>query len=391
MASGLGSYNAANLGRDLVAQAAALSLTPSVVSVYGYTGGPSTTQSVLVSSGAAGAPYTVRSSAAWLQAAAGTVGQGLTWSVHPAGLSPGTYTGTITVSGPGSSAILHVTYAVTPPATMAVTPGAIAFSEVAVGTNGQETPPGCTNTIWRDELAGAVGGTVPTRSAEAPSLATLQIANSGPSGSVLHWSAVLVNVTGAWLSQDLEPPGAVIQQSATAPIVSTQGAQAAGTSGALDLAALANANVLSGEAGLNQGTYHGTVLIYDLADPLTQLKVPVTLVLGNGTHTPTMTATPASLSDSLPSGQRSTTSVALTDAAKTCGYQYSASSSVPWAIVDPASAIGAVSAGATASSALPLDIDASGMSPGTYHGTVTIQSANAEPDPVVVPITLTVT
>ncbi len=393
MASGLGSYNAANLGADLVAQAGTLRVTPDAVTMYGYTKGLPTTQAVVVSSGAASGPFTVATSAAWLHASAGTIGSSLTWSVDPTGLAPGTYHGTITLSGPASTATLKVAYVVTPPASMTVSPGALTFTEAAVTSGGAPTGASCNSTIWNDELEGAVGGAAPSKTRIAPSLQTLHITNSGPAGSVLHWSAFFGSVTSSWLSQDIDPTGATgatVAQEPTQPIVNTQGAQAAGTSGALPLASLANVNTLGGYSDMNQGTYHGLVLISDLADPQRVVAVPATLILGDGTHTPVVTASPTSLSAATASGQTAVTGLVLSDAAKSCGYAYSVSSDVPWAIVDPSSSTGTVGTGG-GTTTVPITVDSSGMAAGTYHGTITVQSANAEPNPITVPITLTVT
>jgi hypothetical protein len=391
MASGLGSYNAANLGADLVAQATELSVTPDAVTMYGYTKGRPTTQPVLVSSGAASSIYSVSASAPWINVAS-RIPHGspnLSWSVDPTGLSPGTYSGTITVSGLNGSATLHITYVVTPPASMSVSPGALSFSESAVDSKGAPTAPSCNSSLWLDELEGSVGGVTPTRTQLAPSLQTLHIANTGPAGSVLHWSAVFGSVTGSWLTQDIAPPNTSAAQTPTAPIVSTQGAQAAGSSASVPLASIANVNSLGGYSNMNEGTYHGLVIISDLADPQRVVAVPASLVLGAGTHTPTVATSPSSLAVTVPSGQVTAAALTLADSAKACGYSYSLQSDVPWAIVDPASYLGTLApAGGQAS--VPIRFDASGMAPGTYHGTITVQSTNAEPNPHPVPVTLTV-
>src|SRR5581483_10200099 len=366
-----------NLGADLVTQADTLHVTPSDVTMYGYTKGLPTTQPVVVSSGAAGTDYTATSSAPWLHAQNGSVGSPLTWSVDPTGLAPGTYAGTITIAGTSSAAILDVSYEVTPPASMTVSPGALSFSESAVTTKGAPTAATCHSTLWGDELEGAVGGVTPARTAIASSLQTVHITNSGPAGSVLHWSAFFGSVTSSWISQDLNPPGAKVAQEPTQPIVSTQGAQAAGTSGDLSLASTANANTLGGYSDMNQGTYRGLVMISDLADPQRVVSVLATVGLGTGAHTPVVTTSPTTISASVPAGQNSTTGLVLRDAAKSCGYAYSVSSDVPWAIVDPNSDVGVVAPGG-GSDTVALTFDASGMSPGTYRGTITVQSANAE-------------
>jgi hypothetical protein len=305
-------------------------------------------------------------------------------------LKAGNYTGTLTVSGHGSTSVLSISYTVTPPATISVSPGALGFSEVAVDSRGAPTGPSCNATIWNDELAGSVGGTTPTAAADATSRRTLTIGNSGPAGSVLHWIAYFYSDTGSWLSQDLDPPGAKVEETATGPVVSTSGTQAAGTKGQLLLASIANANFLGGYPDMNQGTYRGEVVVYDLADPHTAVTVPATLVLGDGSKTPTLVAAPASLAVSASADFMTTTALTLSDGSKGCGFAYSTSSSVPWATVDPDLYSGTVGTGA-ATSTIPITVDTSGLSAGTYRGVVTVQSQNAEPNPFTVPITLKVT
>src|SRR5207302_8840967 len=58
MASGLGSMDVAKLGRDLVKQAASVTVTPSSQAVYGYVGGPATTSPVSVTTGYRTSPFT---------------------------------------------------------------------------------------------------------------------------------------------------------------------------------------------------------------------------------------------------------------------------------------------------------------------------------------------
>ena len=390
MASGLGSYNAANLGADLVAQATQLNVTPEVANLYGYTHGPSTSDGVVVSSGFNGAPYTATSSASWLHVANGSIGGKLKWSASPTGLAPGTYTGTIAVTGHGSTGDLSVTYQVTPPASIAVTPWTLTFSEAAVDSTGAPTTPSCGSTIWDDEAAGSDGGTAPSAKSDAPSKQVLTIINNGKPGSVLHWAAFFYSETSAWLNEDLDPPGSTVQETATQPAVNTTGVLANGASAPVDLVSLADGNSVGGYPDMNQGTYHGVVVVYDLADPLAEVRVPAIMVLGAGSGTPTMEVTPTSLAVTVKSGSTASTSLTLSDGAKTCGYAYGAGTSVPWATVDPSEYSGSVGAGA-ATSTLPIDIDASGLAPGTYHGEIKVQTQNAEPNPVLVPITLTVT
>jgi kumamolisin len=389
MATGLGSINVANLGHDLIAQATALTLTPNQVNVFGQTGGPSTTTPVLVSSGYSGDPFNVLSNASWLHVSAGTIGHNLTWSVNPTGLSPGIYHGVILVAGQGTYATLAVTYEVTRPASISLNPGGITFSESAVTSTGKATTPSCNDTLWNDELTGTAGGTQSPRNDLASTLSTLDITNSGPAGSLLHWAAYLNQDTGGWLNPDLDPPGAKPAQSAQPTLVPTEGTTDAGASTPLYLASLANSETVGGAPIMNQGTYKGEVVIFNLADPTQTATVPVTLVLGDGKGTPTM-ATNSSISVSVTAGQITTSPLTLSDISKGCGYGYSVGSSVPWAIVPSAAADGTVPVGG-GTATVPLTIDASEMLPGVYHGEISIQSANAEPGVINVPITLTVT
>ncbi|HEY1827312.1 MAG TPA: S53 family peptidase [Acidimicrobiales bacterium] len=390
LATGLGSINAANLGADLVGQAAAITLTPNTVTLYGYTGGPSRTEPVTVSSGAAG-NYNAISNASWLHVSGGAFGHPLSWSANPAGLKAGNYTGTILAAINGSYATMTVNYVVTPPATLAVSPGSVHLSEQAVTTKGAPTGPTCNSTLWADELTSAVGGVTPSAAQLASTLGSVKITNNGPAGSQLHWMAFLDNDTSGWLSEDLSPAGASAAQVATQPLVNTAGTLAAGQSATVSLASIANVNAVDSLPDLlNQGTYHGEVIVADEANLSKVFFVPVTLTLGDGKGTPTAVSTPPAVNLTVPSGQSASTSVVLSDSSKACGYAYSVASNVPWASVPQGGAIGNVGGlGGTAS--VPITVDASGLSPGIYHGTLTEQSVNAEPNPLTIPITLTVT
>jgi hypothetical protein len=61
----------------------------------------------------------------------------------------------------------------------------------------------------------------------------------------------------------------------------------------------------------------------------------------------------------------------------------------PWATVDAALYSGTVAG--TSATTIPIAINAAKLKPGTYRTTVVVQSQNAEPNPVKMPLTLTVT
>jgi hypothetical protein len=426
MASGLGSIDAANLGADLIKQASRVQVTPSTVSMYGYLGGPTTTQPVSITSGARGSSFTARSNASWLHLSSttGTVPTTLSWFVSPKRLSLGTRTGTITVHGAdGSTATLTVVYQVTPRATLTVTPGSLKFSENAIDSSGNSVTPTCSNnldgksgTLWNDELK----DTLPldngsdTTPVDPNSRQQLEISNTGPASSVLHWQVFFYSFTSSWLSEDLypgskssNPPGSTgaqtnYQTEPSQPLVPTQGS-AAGGSGphVVYLASFGDANAEGGYPRLDQGTYPGIIEVKDLADPSNVVKVPVTLVLGSGQGTPTIAAEPKSASLTMDAGKTAIVNLALSDASKVCGYAYSLESDEPWATINADLFSGTVSVPAATSAPsasdtgggngfTPVTIDTTGMNPGEHVAYITVDSQNAVNNNMVIPITVTI-
>jgi hypothetical protein len=417
LASGLGSYDAANLGDDIVAEAARTELSPDVVQVYGYLQGPATTLPVVVSSGYTGSDFNASSDSRWLRVSASGVAPGhLDWTADPTGLRAGTYTGHVRVSGAGGGSTLTVVYQVTPRAVAAVSPASLSFHEGAIDSNGKPTPPTCGSNLWNDELKYSSYISSGTATPIDPqSRATLTISNSGPAGSVLHWSAFFYSAASGWLSQDLIPdydPSTAPQPVTTAqpPLVATEGALGAGQSYGLKLASLGDANRLGGFPQMNQGTYHGVLLLHDLADPSVELSVPATLVLGDGSGTPTVSVAPATVAVTMAAGSSKTVTLTLSDPAGDggCGYVYSAQAPGAAWLSLPAPAYSGEVGNAGGSSAasepllgpssdtgqgtgtVPLSIDTTGLAPGVYHAAVEIQSMDAEPNPTEVPVELVV-
>jgi hypothetical protein len=394
MASGWGTYDAGKLGPDLIADAGTLDVTPDAVDMYGYTGGPATQQSVAVSSGFASESISTASDAAWLTATSsgGTPGS-VRLTASPAGLAAGTYTGHVTVSAPGHSATVTVTYAVTPRAAIGVDHRTLAFSEHAVDSNGNPVTPTC-GVDWQDELNS--DGKPP----DPNSRRVLTVSNVGPPGSVLHWSAYFPAPIFGWLGPDLEPSSSA---PATTPsqggLVQTTGALEAGSSYAMKLA-----SVVSG-GGINPGLLHGSVVIRDLADPGDTLVVPATLLLGNASDvakTPRVVVAPAALTATLAPGGSTTVHLTLTDGGHSCGYRWSAAldsgrgGQLSWASVvngDAENALGGpdnTSRSGPTSASVGVALNATGLVAGVYHATVAIASFDAEPTPTRVPLVLQV-
>jgi kumamolisin len=403
MATGLGSIDAANLGADVIADAGHLDVTPQTVNLYGYLRGPSTTSPLSVTGDRSGT-FTATSAARWLHVRAGSFPGQLAWSASPRGLAAGSYTGTIAVHGPGgASASVNVSYQVTPRATISVPQTPLQFKERAIDSTGNTIAPTCGSTLWNDELKDlpALNGPGDTSAVDSSTKQQLTITNGGPAGSVLHWSAFFYSETGLWLSPDLQPSGVSLQIAPTAPLISTEGSLAAGAQSHVALASVANANAIGGYPPMEQGTYHGQVVIRDLGDPSVKVTVPAVLVLGSGNGTPTIAAAPGTISLTLAPGASQVVPITLSDSSKQCGYVYSVQTGAPWATVPPdlfSGEVAPVGPPPTTSAtdtgegdgSVPVTISAAGLSGGVYHTSVTINSQTAEPNPTVVPVTLTV-
>lgn len=247
------------------------------------------------------------------------------------------------------------------------------------------------------QLAGASGPVDPN------SRRTLRITNTGPAGSVLHYSAFFHTRTSSWLSEDLNPHNkpSGYQTTPSRPFVPTVGAVRSGKSAAIRLASLGNANGAGGYPPLNQGTYTGVVDIRDLADPSVLVKVPVKLVLGSGKQSSVIAAAPRAIKVALAPGQSKKVDLVLSDAAHKCGYAYSLQVTQPWVGVNPNLLSGGVgSSRATkppstndtgeGNGFTPLTISAKGLAKGVHHALVIVQSQNAVRNPTVVHVTLTV-
>jgi kumamolisin len=377
MASGLGSVDVANLGTDLVASAGGITLTPASEQMYGYTnGGPTTTAPVSVtapSSVSADTAFTASSNAGWLVVSpTGSASGSLSWHVDPTGLSAGTYEGQITVTAADhSTATLSVAYTVTPPAKIRLLTRSLHFTEQQVKPMGAKTVKICGAPLWGDELEfrGTLPGllNVSVPGDEAPSTRrALRLANAGATGSVLHYS---IDQTGvSWVSNDLDPKSdpAGVRLKPEQPLVPSVGSLATGRAAAIRLVSLANGNTIGGYPSLQQGTYHGTIVIRDAADPADVVRVPLTLTLGSGAGTPRIGVSSHRLAITAAPGSSKRIVLGLSDPGASCSYGYTTQTSASWL----------------------------GLSPkrhaGVHHATITVTSLNAAVATVKVPVTLTV-
>jgi kumamolisin len=398
MATGLGSYDATNLGADLVKLASRVALSERRVSVYGYTKGVATTSPVVVSSGAHAVAYQAHSNRKWLHVKSGKSTGKLHWSVSPKGLKPGTYKGTIAVRAHGHRTALAVVYSVTRPAKLVLSTKSLEFGEPAWDSKAQPTTATCGDTLWGDELFDDVNESTGTK-VPATSEKILKIKNGGLKRSVLHWQAFPYSDASGWLSTPITRGS--IQTKPSRPLVPTDGTEKHGQVGDLRLASLANSNALGGYPRMNQGTYRGAIKVVDLADPKHVQIVQTSLRLGTGKHTPTVRASVPSTISLGPSASTTVTLKISNSAAKSCGFDYSVSSNHSWAVPnaeDYSGTVAATGSGAVGGSdtgsgtgAVPVVISAKGLSKGTHVLTLTIQSENAAPNPVTKTIKVKVT
>jgi hypothetical protein len=385
MATGLGSYDAAALGDDLVAAAERVTLTPDHVTVYGYRHGVATTAPVVVSSGYRSSTYTAVSNQRWLRVKAGKAPGRLRWSVSPAGVASGSHHGTITIHSKGHKSTLHVTYSVSPRAKLDVSKTHLRFHEIALNGAGRPTIATCAGPIWDDEFYDAVNGSR-GHTASPRSKQKLRISNVGPPGSRLHWQAFPASQIGSWLGVDLQHgkrktrPGPAL--------VPTDGTATRGHSDVLPLVSLGNSNTLGGYPGMQQGTYHGNVKVYDLADPRIVRTVHARLTLGNGRQTPFVRSFEPTSAKTVKAGGHTTFNIELSDGSGGCGYSYSTGTNRSWAAPTGTSFAGRVSPHGTAT--VTINVSAENLKPGAHPFVVTVQSQDAEPNPSRIPLTLMV-
>ena len=383
-----------------LAPPAQLSLSPSALMFDGVAGAASpVSKSIAVASTASALAYSVTSSAPWLSAspASGTTPANAVVTANTAGLTVGTYSGTLTFTPPAGSTTqtVVVTLNVTPAPQLAVTPVALTFDSQTGGAApaaksmnvaSAGTPLNFTvssNAAWLSAspstgatpspvsvsvnpaglAAGSYSGTI-TISAPGATAQTVAVTLNVVASPQLTLSPSALTFFGAGSqSVTVGSTGSVLSYSASSNaawlIVSPP-------SGATPGALSATTNV----SGLAPGTYSGLITVS--APGATTQTVAVTLTVAS--VSPQLTVTPASLSFD-GSGVRSV-SVGSTGAV----LNYTAVSTAPWLTVAPA-------AGATPAT-LTLTAAASGLAPGAYSASIVISAPGAASQTVAVSLNI---
>ena len=242
-------------------------------------------------------------------------------------LTPGTYTGTVTVTatGPGGAAVANSPLTI--PVAFYVTTGSLALNQSSLS------------------FQQAAGGPAPVN----------QTVNITSTGTALGFAALAFNSgTAQWLT---------VSQSGATP-----GSISVGANG----------------AGLAMGTYSGTVTVFATTPNAgnSPVAIPVTLTINAGT----ISASPTSLTfteafGGSPSGAQTVT-ISGTPGAISFQAGASTGNSGNWLKVTPAS-------GSTPAT-LQVSIAPNTMAIGSYSGSVTVTAAGALGSPVTIPVTLNV-
>jgi uncharacterized protein (TIGR03437 family) len=283
----------------------------------------------LDTSGTQSLDYTIvpDANASWLSATGpGPAPSTLTVTVNPAGLQPGTYQGTITLSAPTAG---NNPFTIPVTLTVSAAPTIVA-SPVSLAVTYRQLDP-------------------------LPTPVTLGVTSSGNNFAY----TADVSPAGSWLS-----------------ILGI--AAAARTAGQTPSTIQISIN----PTGLAVGTYQGSVILMSATAGNDPLTVPVTLTVLAGA---TLSVQPQQLTFSLTEGVdtgasgsiavSSSPAVSFTPSAQT-------TSGGNWLSV--------VSSGAQTPATLTVSVQSTGLSPGTYQGSITLTSAQATNSPVVIPVTLTI-
>lgn len=301
---------------------------------------PATLTLSLSNSGATTA-VAITSNASWLSATPTpiTVAPGtpvsITLTANPTGLAVGTYSGNLTFTpSTGTALVVPVTLNV------GVTGGTGAFS---VSPNPIPT------------FTFASGATIPSSQALVVTATTAAVTVTATSSTTTG---------GSWLT--VNPPTA---QTVTPGVPFTF-------------------TVSANPAGLQPGNYQGSVTITPQGGGAA-VTVPVTLTI---TGAPSIVLGPASFSFAYQTSTASPPAQFLTIGSTGAAIQWFLTATTEtggnWLVVTPAN--GQTSAAGGPPSTVPVQVNPSGLAPGTYKGTISVMSSGAVNSPQTVPVTLLV-
>jgi uncharacterized protein (TIGR03437 family) len=375
---------------------------------------------------------TTASGGNWLTAtpASGSGSATITVAAATAGLSPGSYTGTVTVTFPGSAVAAiatSITLTVLNPLAPSISPTQLTFSGSTTANPANQTlqltiPSGSPASTWTVSATTASGGnwlSVTPASGTGGAAITVAAASTGLAvGS--YSGSVTVNFPGSSVSPIIVPvtlsvinvspptvsptslsfvvtggvnPGAQALQltiptgsPATVWTVSITTASGGNWLGAAPASGSGSSQIGVGTAitGLVAGTYTGTVTIAFPGTAVASLQIPVTLTVSSPLAP---VVTPTSLSFAAPSGtspasQALQLTIPTSSSANVWTVSVTTASGGNWLSATPASGSGSGSINVSAS--------VTGLATGTYTGTVTVSFPGATVSPIQTPVTFAV-
>jgi uncharacterized protein (TIGR03437 family) len=343
-----------------------------------------------------------------------------TVTASPAGLSPGAYHGTITVTGDGaanSPLTLPVTLIVSPSPVLNVSPGEADFSyqigqaapasqQIQVTSSGLPLP-------FQTAAATDSGGNWVTVSSggTAPAVVDIRVDPSGLAPAT-YTGRVIISSAGAGNSPVTVPLTLTVTRAialsaspasltftyqagsatpAARQVTITSGGTPIGITtsigkGAPWLAATggtvtpATLSVTVDPAGLSPGSYDGLILVQSDSAANSPLQIPVTL---NVVQAPSLSVSPASLAFVAQAGgpPPAAQPVAVTSSGAALDFQSTVSEGASWLKVSGGSG--------TTPGSIQISVDSASLPAGNYAGTVLISSSSSN-STALVPVTLTI-
>jgi hypothetical protein len=424
-----------------VTPAPSLGVSPVSLSFAAQQGSAPPAQTLVISNMGGGTlQWTASEPIPWLlgSPASGSLGAGqstsMAVSVNTAGLAPGSYTGTITVTAPGATSsprTVEVTLTVTPVPALGVSPASLSFT-AEQGSN----PAGQTLTIsntgtgtlaWTATepipwLVGSPGSGSLGAGQSAPMAVSVNTAGLAP-GS--YSGTITVTAPGATssprtvaISLTVTPPASVpalgvspasmsfsaeqgsnptgqtltisntgtgtLAWTATEPIPWLVGNPGSGSLGTGQSASMA---VSVNTAGLAPGSYSGTIAVTAPGATSSPRTITVSLTVTPPAPTPTLGVSPASLSFTAEQGSNPAEQTLTISNTGTGTLAWTATEPIPWLVGSP----GSGSLGAGQSAPMAVSVNTAGLAPGSYSGTITVTSPGATNSPRAIAVSLTVT
>ena len=399
----------------VVSNAPTISLSPSSLNfTYQTDGSAPAAQSVSIA-GNSGLAFTATATGgSWLsvspRSGVTSSSSSVAVSVDPSSLAAGTYSGAVTIAATGvASQAVNVTLVVsTNTQTITVSPSSLNFT----ASVGAAAPPSQTVSVtggsssmsvttsggsWLSaSLSASTASAVVTVSVNPANLTagsytgTVAITSAGATNSPLNVAVTFVvsgtsvlaatpaNLNFAYLPGNPNPSAQNVNITSSQPasfsIATANGSWLTVTSSSTTTPATLTANVNA--AGLTDGSYQATITITSANATNSPLVISVGLVVSN---LPTIVASPSSLTFTAQGTNPPSQSINL-----------NGNSTLPFSVTASPSWIGLSAASGITPSTLVATVNSSGMSQGSYQGTITVTSAVAG-TPLIIPVTLNVT